>query len=237
VRHAFAPWGEGFVLGAVGFGSQPTTPLFRLVAGVAFGETSKVQPEKAPEPPPPPPVAEKPKEPECEEGKPYQLDQCPALDLDKDGIANAKDKCPKESGVAPDGCPAPPPEPKKTEVKVEKDRLVIPEKIRFKVNSAALDPASFTVLNQIADALNEHEEVKKVRIEGHTDSSGSAATNQKLSTLRAQSVREYLTKKGIAQERLSSVGLGSDKPIAPNESLAGRELNRRVEFHIEGTSP
>jgi outer membrane protein OmpA-like peptidoglycan-associated protein len=239
VRHAFAPWVEGYVLGAVGFGSQPTLPLFRLVAGVALGETSKVQPEKAPEPPPPPPappVAEAPKEPECVEGKPYELAQCPALDLDSDGFANAKDACPKEKGVAPEGCPAPP-EPPKAEVKVEKDRLVIPEKIRFKVNSAALDPASFSVLNQIAETLEQHDEVKKVRIEGHTDSSGSVATNQKLSTLRAQSVRDYLLKKGIAKERLSSVGLGSDKPIAPNESVAGRELNRRVEFHIEGNSP
>jgi len=71
-----------------------------------------------------------------------------------------------------------------------------------------------------------------VEISGHTDNVGSAAVNNKLSLERAKSVVDYLIQKGIAKERLTSVGYGFDKPIAPNTTEEGRQKNRRTEFKI-----
>jgi hypothetical protein len=72
-----------------------------------------------------------------------------------------------------------------------------------------------------------------VRVEGHTDSVGSADYNKKLSEQRAGSVVKWLTGHGVAADRLTSVGVGKDKPIVANDTETNRALNRRVEFHIE----
>ena len=87
------------------------------------------------------------------------------------------------------------------------------------------------MLDQVALVIKGHTEFR-IRIEGHTDSQGKADHNLKLSQERADSVRTYLIKKAIAPERLISVGYGSSVPIADNKTAAGREANRRVEFHI-----
>ena len=81
--------------------------------------------------------------------------------------------------------------------------------------------------------MKTHPEIKKVRVEGHTDKTGSAALNKKLSADRAAQVKTWLTKHGIEASRLSSQGFGPDKPIDTNETEQGRKNNRRVEFHIE----
>jgi outer membrane protein OmpA-like peptidoglycan-associated protein len=69
-------------------------------------------------------------------------------------------------------------------------------------------------------------------IEGHTDSVGSKATNQKLSERRANAVRDYLIANGIDANRLTAAGYGEDKPIASNATRAGRAENRRVEVNL-----
>ena len=69
-------------------------------------------------------------------------------------------------------------------------------------------------------------------ISGHTDSRGSSTYNQELSQRRAQSVVDYLLKKGIDAERLKSKGFGESKPIAPNDTKSGRLQNRRVEMKV-----
>jgi outer membrane protein OmpA-like peptidoglycan-associated protein len=69
-------------------------------------------------------------------------------------------------------------------------------------------------------------------IEGHTDTTGPKAFNQKLSEGRANSVRKFLVEKGIAPDRLSAVGYGEDKPSSSNKTRKGRESNRRVEFKV-----
>jgi len=69
-------------------------------------------------------------------------------------------------------------------------------------------------------------------VEGHTDSQGRATTNQKLSDSRANSVRDFLIAQGIGASRLSAVGYGEDKPIAPNTTRDGRKQNRRVEINL-----
>ncbi len=81
----------------------------------------------------------------------------------------------------------------------------------------------------IAESLVANEEIK-VQVGGHTDSSGSAALNKRLSAARAESVRQYLISKGVAADRLTAVGFGPSKPIASNKTAAGRAQNRRVEL-------
>ncbi|MEM0933684.1 MAG: OmpA family protein, partial [Bacteroidota bacterium] len=69
-------------------------------------------------------------------------------------------------------------------------------------------------------------------VEGHTDSVGSAKTNQRLSESRANSVRDFLVDKGIGADRLTAIGYGEDKPIATNNTRSGRAQNRRVEINL-----
>ncbi len=92
-------------------------------------------------------------------------------------------------------------------------------------------PDSFAMLNEIAEVLKSRVEIR-VRIEGHTDSRGSAKLNTKLSDGRAQSVRRFLVERGVDVARMEAVGFGPSKPIADNRTNQGREKNRRVEFYI-----
>jgi outer membrane protein OmpA-like peptidoglycan-associated protein len=80
--------------------------------------------------------------------------------------------------------------------------------------------------------LTEHPEIKKMRVEGHTDAQGKAKANKKLSQKRAASVVKWLTKYGVSKKRLYSEGWGQERPIATNNTDEGRRENRRVEFHI-----
>jgi serine/threonine protein kinase len=93
-------------------------------------------------------------------------------------------------------------------------------------------PASDGVLEAVKKILDEHPELGKVSVEGHTDNRGSAAYNKKLSGRRAASVVRWLTRHGIDAKRLSSVGYGFDRPLDTNDTEEGRQANRRVEFHL-----
>lgn len=101
--------------------------------------------------------------------------------------------------------------------------------ILFDVNSDAIRRESAPVLQQVADALTSQPSLK-LRIEGHTDSSGNPAANLDLSARRAESVRKELVKLGIAADRLTTQGFGDTRPAASNETPQGRAENRRVEF-------
>jgi OmpA-OmpF porin, OOP family len=81
--------------------------------------------------------------------------------------------------------------------------------------------------------MTDHPEIKRVRVEGHTDNKGAAAYNEKLSQQRADSVIKWLSSHGIAAERLVAKGMGLTTPLVANDTEANRALNRRVEFHIE----
>ena len=87
-------------------------------------------------------------------------------------------------------------------------------------------------LDKIAAWFKVHPDAKG-RIEGHTDNTASPEHNQRLSERRALAVYMYLIEKGVAPERLSFVGYGLTRPIAPNTTAAGRQKNRRVEIHVE----
>ena len=79
--------------------------------------------------------------------------------------------------------------------------------------------------------LTEHP-LLKMQIEGHTDSTGKAEMNMKLSRQRAESVKNYLTGKGVDASRLTAIGFGSSKPLQSNETVEGRRNNRRVELKL-----
>lgn len=108
--------------------------------------------------------------------------------------------------------------------------LFISDKINFEVGSATILPESYPELEKIAAILKEKK--VRVRIEGHTDSQGTASLNQTLSIKRADSIRKYLVNKGIDPSSMEIAGYGSSKPVASNDTKEGRALNRRVEFII-----
>ncbi len=123
------------------------------------------------------------------------------------------------------------PIPKRRLVVVKDDRIQIKQQVHFAVGKAAILGDSHQLLDQVVDAIV-RSNAKKIRIEGHTDNRGGKARNLKLSKERAESVVEYLVKNGIEASRLSAEGHGDARPIAPNLTARGRELNRRVEFVI-----
>jgi outer membrane protein OmpA-like peptidoglycan-associated protein len=129
--------------------------------------------------------------------------------------------------------PQPTTPPEAPKVTVTEKKIELHEKVYFDSSKTTIKPVSFPLLDEVAKVLGEHQEVKKVLVEGHTDNSGAAAFNTSLSQGRAQAVRDYLVKKGVAPERLDAKGFGSSKPIADNKTAAGREANRRVELTIE----
>lgn len=158
---------------------------------------------------------------------------CPIRDRDGDGIPDNEDACPDKPGVAD-------PNPKKNGcprvlrmVVVKADKIEIKRQINFATGKAIIrGKPSFQILDEVVLVLNDNPRIKKVRVEGHTDSTGKAAFNQKLSQSRAEAVVEYLINQGIDPDRLEAVGYGPDKPIAPNNTAKGRAKNRRTEFNI-----
>jgi outer membrane protein OmpA-like peptidoglycan-associated protein len=106
--------------------------------------------------------------------------------------------------------------------------------VNFETNKAALKPGAREKLSKLSGVLLGFPGEYKLEIEGHTDSTGSDAYNQKLSESRAMSVRDFLVAQGIPVERIPSTqGFGRTRPIAPNDSRANREKNRRVDIVIE----
>ena len=103
--------------------------------------------------------------------------------------------------------------------------------IRFRTNSAELDAGSIAILEQVSDALSQVPSAK-IAVEGHTDSTGNSERNQQLSGERADTVRNFLINRGINGDRLTSRGYGSSEPIASNDTVTGRALNRRIEFKL-----
>jgi outer membrane protein OmpA-like peptidoglycan-associated protein len=162
---------------------------------------------------------------------PAALDGCP--DRDGDEIPDRDDRCPTERGpVQNAGCPVPEDEPL---VEIETERLSLRDAIHFDSGKDSIRPESFRILGEIAKVLTEHREMKKLRVEGHTDNVGSAAYNKDLSERRAASVVRHLVEKGgIARERLEATGSGFERPVASNATAVGRSRNRRVEFTIVG---
>ncbi len=205
-----------------------------------------------------------PLEPEDKDGY-LDDDGCPDPDNDGDGIADEKDKCPMEP-EDPDGfqdddgcpdedndndtvkdvddqCPNTPGQPTAARpgcpslVVVTAREIRITQQIQFDFNKATIKAVSFPTLDAVYDVLSANPKIT-IEVQGHTDNVGNASYNQKLSQQRADSVKAYLVKKGIAESRLVSKGYGMAQPLLPNTTEANRALNRRVQFiRTESQSP
>jgi OOP family OmpA-OmpF porin len=123
------------------------------------------------------------------------------------------------------GCPA------YKKIVVRRDKLELKEKLYFAWDQAVLQEVSFPVMDEVVQALNDNKGFR-VQVEGHASSEGGDEHNQTLSEQRAEAVLNYLVTHGIDKDRLASKGFGSSVPIDTNETIAGRENNRRVEFEV-----
>ena len=109
--------------------------------------------------------------------------------------------------------------------------LNMPGAITFGFDSSALQPQFRPVLDDLAVTLNEYNQTI-VEVAGHTDSVGDAAYNQTLSEQRAATVANYLAGRGVIRDRMITIGAGETRPIASNDTEAGRAQNRRVEITL-----
>ena len=110
-------------------------------------------------------------------------------------------------------------------------KLDIPSDVSFDTNRAEIKPNLRPILDRFATTLNQNP-VTTVTIIGHTDSTGSDAINNPLSINRAASTRDYLTARGVAVNRIAIDGRGSREPVADNNTVEGRAMNRRVEIFV-----
>ncbi|HZI54557.1 MAG TPA: OmpA family protein [Chitinophagaceae bacterium] len=143
---------------------------------------------------------------------------CPFKDTDGDGVIDEQDKCPTVAGTREnDGCPA------------------IPEfdakNVQFVFGKATLSKPAAAELDDMAAYLLKYPELK-LEIHGHTDNVGKASVNQRLSERRAAAAKNYLVKKGVSADRITSAGFGMTQPLVDNKTAANRALNRRIEFRI-----
>lgn len=167
------------------------------------------------------------------DGVPDYLDKCPGtpagvkvnsagcpIDTDGDGVPDYLDKCPGTPAnfkIDAEGCII--------------EQTVVLKGVNFEYNKADLTLNAKGVLDAILPGLTSQTKLT-LEIGGHTDSKGADGYNKALSKRRADSVRKYLISKGVAAERLASVGYGEAKPIADNKTEGGRAENRRVEFQV-----
>lgn len=138
-----------------------------------------------------------------------------AGDADRDGVADAKDACP--------GTPM--------GARVDERGCWVLTGVRFASNSADIVGTGGGAIDHVADVLRANPGLR-IRIEGHTDSSGSATYNQQLSERRAAAVKQALVARDIDAGRLEVRGLGEDSPVADNSTPEGRAANRRIEFTV-----
>ena len=122
-----------------------------------------------------------------------------------------------------------------TGVRVQRDgdnlKLIMPGNITFDTGRYDVRSSFYPTLDSVATVITEFEKTA-VKISGHTDSTGSSETNQRLSEQRAESVRSYLASRGVAAGRLQAYGYGPRYPVADNETASGRQANRRVEIDL-----
>ena len=168
------------------------------------------------------------------DGVPEAADKCPntaagvavdatgcASDADADGVPNTADRCadtPAGTRVDSAGCP-------------EVTAIVL-EGVTFLSGSAKLTLNSQGPLNKAVAELQTRPDVR-VLIEGHTDNVGNRDANIRISKARADAVRAYFISKGVAANRLTTVGIGPDQPVAGNETAEGRSKNRRVQLRVQ----
>ena len=153
---------------------------------------------------------------------------CPE-DRDGDGVIDAEDACADERGKRSEdpkknGCPE--------SVRVVGKQIVILQKINFATGKDEIQNDSYGVLRDVAAVLQQHPDIVRVAVDGHTDNVGREENNMALSRRRAISVVRWLVKEGVDERRLEARGFGPRRPIVKETSPAARAKNRRVEFQI-----
>jgi outer membrane protein OmpA-like peptidoglycan-associated protein len=156
-------------------------------------------------------------------------DGCPETDADGDGIPDTEDACPKSPGPRnadpkKNGCP--------TTYTFEGTVIKFVQQVHFAIGSATILADSFQILQDAVNLIKVNPQLKRLAVEGHTDNTGSADLNRRLSQQRSESVMNWLVEHGIDKNRLEAHGYGPDKPIDTNDTQEGRTHNRRVEFKI-----
>jgi OOP family OmpA-OmpF porin len=187
-------------------------------------------------------------------------DGCPPRDSDKDGFVDTEDACPYEVGVEPDGCPIR--DKDKDGIPDGVDKCIdrpetdnnyqdedgcpdeIPEEVRkfsgtiegieFELNSAEIRDVSKPILDDAIQVLKDYPDIR-IEVVGHTDNQGTPEYNLKLSSDRAEAVRQYLIEGGVDEARLESRGAGETEPLGgpnSNDTPEGQARNRRTEFKL-----
>ncbi|MBX3246283.1 MAG: OmpA family protein [Myxococcales bacterium] len=154
---------------------------------------------------------------------------CPDTDRDGDGVVDRLDNCPDVPGAAENqGCPT------EQLVRMAEDRLEILDAVYFATNRDVIQSRSFPLLENVARVLNAHPEIRRIRVEGHTDSRGRRDANVALSQRRAEAVVRFLVERGdVAAGRFEARGFGPDRPLVERaRSRADHARNRRVEIHF-----
>ncbi len=191
-------------IGGCGF-STSADAIYSAKDMAGFAEKvflAKAPPKAAPPPPPPPPPA------------PKMVPPPAPMDSDGDGVMNDKDACPN----TPKGA------------KVDEKGCWVIGMVHFDFDKADIKPAYQGMLDEVAKVMSMNPGVT-MEIDGHTDSTGPDAYNQKLSERRAKAAMTYLVGKAIAKERFMEKGFSFHKPIASNDTKDGRAKNRRDEFN------
>lgn len=200
-------------------------PLFRVILGIRYNPNPATDYKDSDNDGVGDSTDRCPRQPEDQDGFDDD-DGCPDNDNDRDGVPDDRDECPDEAeGRAGDGdgCP-------EGEAYYEGGRIRLKGKILFETGSSRIKPKSMRLVARVAAIMKEHPDIRRVRVEGHTDEVGPAMSNKTLSEHRAESVRKAIISHGVAPGRVTAAGYGESRPIAPNKSAAGRARNRRVEF-------
>ncbi|MCB0539022.1 MAG: OmpA family protein [Bacteroidetes bacterium] len=156
---------------------------------------------------------------------PKENNGCPFADDDKDGVINKEDKCPNTPGPKENnGCPI-------IEKEVEEALDLAFKNLEFETGKSIIKKSSYSSLDNLTQILKDHPDYRLL-VEGHTDSVGSAESNMTLSQARANAVKDFLMKKGVSGDKIITKGFGETKPVASNDTAAGRQENRRVEMTI-----
>jgi OmpA-OmpF porin, OOP family len=126
-------------------------------------------------------------------------------------------------------------EPLTVRIQFEPGRKFTLDNVQFETGKAILQASSYAELNEIVDYMKINDK-EIIEIAGHTDNVGQDADNLKLSQSRAEAVKNYLVKKGIAAARLKAKGYGASQPVADNSNEEGRQKNRRTEVRLVGNN-
>ena len=176
---------------------------------------------------------------------------CPVPDTDKDGIPDDQDKCPTLAGLAGyNGCAIP--DTDKDGINDELDQCptiagvagnngcedlqpkldIIAAALKFEIGQVNIAPKSLTGLDALVQIMLQYPTTSLI-ISGHTDNTGTKKINDRLSLSRAKKVQVYLLKKGLAENRISLIGMADTQPVASNATKEGRAQNRRADLTIK----